>query len=211
MFYKSPNRGCSNNHFYSSEDKTYVSLISMIHWGYPIFINAFQYFPRGSFCVLAVIKTTVKENIYQSLKISYGSGIGEVLLAFTAFSSGMVVQEFFAMHIWLQFLIAGVLGVAGIYFIKTKQIEKRDKRKYSSIFSLLRSSFNVGIEGSSFNLILFFTGVFLGKVITLYGYGKLGTRIQKKKPDTNSSSLNRMIGIVLISLSLIQTAKLILF
>ncbi|WP_299762900.1 LysE family transporter [uncultured Dokdonia sp.] len=181
---------------------------------------------------LAVIKTTVKENIYQSLKISYGSGIGEVLLAFTAFSSGMVVQEFFAMHIWLQFLIAGVLGVAGIYFIKTKQIEKRDKRKYSSkyltgfalsvinppvliywvlVFSLLRSSFNVGIERSSFNLILFFTGVFLGKVITLYGYGKLGTRIQKKKPDTNSSSLNRMIGIVLISLSLIQTAKLILF
>lgn len=181
---------------------------------------------------LAVIKTTVKENIYQSLKISYGSGIGEVLLAFTAFSSGMVVQEFFAMHIWLQFLIAGVLGIAGIYFIKTKQIEKRDKRKYSSkyltgfalsvinppvliywvlVFSLLRSSFNVGIESSSFSLILFFTGVFLGKVITLYGYGKLGTRIQKKKPDTNSSSLNRMIGIVLISLSLIQTAKLIIF
>ncbi len=181
---------------------------------------------------LAVIKTTVKENIYQSLKISYGSGVGEVLLAFTAFSSGMVVQEFFAMHIWLQFLIAGVLGIAGIYFIKTKQIEKRDSRKYSSkyltgfalsvinppvliywvlVFSLLRSSFNLGLESSSLGLILFFTGVFLGKVTTLYGYGKLGTRIQKKKPNTNSSSLNRMIGIVLISLSLIQTAKLLLF
>jgi len=181
---------------------------------------------------LAVIKTTVKENIYQSLKISYGSGVGEVLLAFTAFSSGMVVQEFFAMHLWLQFMIAGVLGIAGIYFIKTKQIEKRDKRKYSSkyltgfalsvinppvliywvlVFSLLRSSFNVGLENSSFSLILFFMGVFLGKVITLYGYGKLGTRIQKKKPNTNSSSLNRMIGIILISLSLIQTAKLLLF
>ncbi|WP_299682306.1 LysE family transporter [uncultured Dokdonia sp.] len=181
---------------------------------------------------LAVIKTTVKENIYQSLKISYGSGVGEVLLAFTAFSSGMVVQEFFAMHVWLQFLIAGVLGIAGIYFIKTKQIEKRDSRKYSSkyltgfalsvinppvliywvlVFSLLRTSFHVGLEGSSFNLLLFFTGVFLGKVTTLYGYGKLGTRIQKRKSNTNSSSLNRMIGIVLISLSLIQTAKLLLF
>ena len=181
---------------------------------------------------LAVIKTTVQENIYQSLKISYGSGIGEVLLAFTAFSSGMVVQEFFAMHIWLQFLIAGILGAAGIYFIKTKQVEKRDSRKYSSkyltgfalsvinppvliywviVFSVLRSSFNLGLESSSLALILFFTGVFFGKVATLYGYGKLGTRIQKKKPDTNSSSLNRMIGVVLISLSLIQTAKLLLF
>lgn len=181
---------------------------------------------------LAVIKTTVQENIYQSLKISYGSGIGEVLLAFTAFSSGMVVQEFFAMHIWLQFLIAGILGAAGIYFIKTKQVEKRDSRKYSSkyltgfalsvinppvliywviVFSVLRSSFNLGLENSSLALILFFIGVFFGKVATLYGYGKLGTRIQKKKPDTNSSSLNRMIGVVLISLSLIQTAKLLLF
>lgn len=181
---------------------------------------------------LAVIKTTVQENISQSLKISYGSGIGEVLLAFTAFSSGMVVQDFFAMHLWLQFLIAGVLGTAGIYFIKTKQVEKRDSRKYSSkyltgfalsvinppvliywviVFSVLRSSFSVGLESSSLGFILFFIGVFLGKVATLYGYGKLGIRIQKKKSDTNSSSLNKMIGVVLISLCLIQTAKLLLF
>jgi threonine/homoserine/homoserine lactone efflux protein len=181
---------------------------------------------------LAVIKTTMQENIYQSLKISYGAGIGEVLLAFIAFSSGMVVQEFFAMHIWLQFLIAGILGIAGIYFIKTKQIEKRDKRKYSSkyvtgfalsvinppvliywvlIFSVLRSSFGIGLESYSLGFILFFLGVFLGKVVTLYGYGKLGTRIQKKKPNTNSASLNRMIGVVLLSLSLLQTAKLLLF
>jgi hypothetical protein len=78
---------------------------------------------------LTVIKTTVQENIYQSLKISYGAGIG----------------------------------------------------------------------------------VFLGKVTTLYGYGKLGTRIQKKKPNANATSLNRMIGVVLISLSLLQTTKLLLF
>lgn len=181
---------------------------------------------------LAVIKTTVKENISQSLKISYGAGIGEVFLAFIAFSSGMVVQEFFAMHVWLQFIIAGILGIAGIYFIKTKQIEKRDKRKYSSkyltgfalsvinppvliywvlIFSVLRNSFEIGLESYSLGFILFFLGVFLGKVATLYGYGKLGTRIQKKKPNTNASSLNRMIGVVLISLSLLQTAKLLLF
>ncbi len=181
---------------------------------------------------LAVIKTTVQENIYQSLKISYGAGIGEVFLAFIAFSSGMVVQDFFAMHVWLQFIIAGILGIAGIYFIKTKQIEKRDKKKYSSkyltgfalsvinppvliywvlIFSVLRNSFEIGLESYSLGFILFFLGVFLGKVATLYGYVKLGTRIQKKKTNTNGTSLNRMIGVVLISLSLLQTAKLLLF
>jgi len=33
---------------------------------------------------LAVIKTTINENIKQGLKISYGAGIGEVILAFLA-------------------------------------------------------------------------------------------------------------------------------
>lgn len=181
---------------------------------------------------LAVIKTTVKENIQQSLKISYGAGIGEVLLAFIAFSSGMVVQEFFEMHIWLQFLIAGILGIAGIYFIKTKQTEKKNKKKYSSkymtgftlsiinppvliywvlIFSVLRSSFSLELENYSLGFLLFFLGVFLGKVATLYGYGKLGVRIQKKKSSENSGALNRMIGVVLMSLSLLQTMKLLLF
>ena len=181
---------------------------------------------------LAVIKTTVKENIQQSLKISYGAGVGEMLLAFIAFSSGMVVQDFFTMHVWLQFLIAGILGIAGVYFIKTKQIEKRDKKKYNSkyitgfalsiinppvliywvlIFSVLRSSFGLELENYSLGFFLFFAGVFLGKVATLYSYGKLGTRIQKKKSPTSSSSLNRMIGVVLMSLSLLQTMKLLLF
>lgn len=181
---------------------------------------------------LAVIKITVKENIHQSLKISYGAGIGEVLLAFIAFSSGMVVQEFFAMHIWLQFLIAGILGIVGIYFIRTKQIEKRDKRAYRSkyvtgfalsvinppvliywvlIFSVLRSSFDLRLENYSLGFFLFFLGVFLGKVATLYGYGKLGVRIQKKESRSHTTSLNKMIGVVLISLSLLQTVKLLLF
>jgi len=181
---------------------------------------------------LAVIKTTVKENIQQSLKISYGASVGEMLLAFIAFSFGMVVQDFFKMHVWLQFLIAGILGVTGVYFIKTKQIEKRDKKKYSSkymtgfalsiinppvliywvlIFSALRSTFGLELENYSLGFFLFFAGVFLGKVATLYGYGKLGTRIQKKKTPTSSSSLNRMIGVVLMSLSLLQTMKLLLF
>lgn len=181
---------------------------------------------------LAVIKTTVKENIHQSLKISYGAGVGELLLAFIAFSSGMVVQDFFAMHVWLQFLIAGILGMTGIYFIKTKQIEKRDQKKYSSkyitgfalsvinppvliywvlIFSALRSSFGLELENYSLGFFLFFLGVFLGKVATLYGYGKLGARIQKRKSHTSSIALNKMIGVVLISLSLLQTMKLLLF
>ena len=181
---------------------------------------------------LAVIKTTVKENIQQSLKISYGAGVGEVVLAFIAFSSGMVVQEFFEMHLWVQFLIAGILGIAGVYFIKTKQTEKKDKKKYSSkymtgftlsiinppvliywvlIFSVLRSSFGLELENYSLGFFLFFSGVFSGKVATLYGYGKLGTRIQKKKSPTNTGSLNRMIGVILMSLSLLQTMKLLLF
>lgn len=179
---------------------------------------------------IAVVKTTVQEDICQSLKIGYGAGIGEVMLALIAFSSGMVVQEFFTMHLWVQGLVAGVLAMAGLYFIINRKKEKKESKKYGSkyltgfalsvinppvlvywvlVFSILRSSFNLD-GGYSVSLMLFFVGVFLGKVLILYAYGKLVNRIQKTKPQSGTS-MNKMIGVILISLSVIQTAKLVLF
>ena len=69
---------------------------------------------------LAVIKTTLQENIQESLKISYGAGIGEVLLALIAFSFGMMVQDFITMNLWIQVAGFVILGVVGIYLIRKK-------------------------------------------------------------------------------------------
>ncbi|EDP70831.1 hypothetical protein FBALC1_08728 [Flavobacteriales bacterium ALC-1] len=58
-----------------------------------------------------------------------------------------------------------------------------------------------------FLLTLFIIGVFLGKVITLYSYGKF-SYILKVKMKNITTSINRIIGALLVCISIFQFAKL---
>ena len=179
---------------------------------------------------LAVIKTSLQESHRESLKISYGAGLGEVLLVFIAFSSGMVVQDFFEMNLWVQYLVAALLATVGLYFTINKKENTESKPKKSSkyllgftlsvinppvliywilVFSLLAKWISSTSSNSVLWLGLFLSGVFIGKVATLYGYSKFGSHIQKKKPSSGSN-INRYIGITLIILACMQVIKLTL-
>lgn len=181
---------------------------------------------------LAVIKITLQEGQKESLKVSYGASIGEMLLAFIAFSSGMVVQDFFKMHLWIQYLVAALLAVVGIYFFLHKKSDvvrktKKQRSKYLLgftlsiinppvlifwifVFSLLSNFIGADFHNSTEWLLVFLAGVFLGKFATLYGYSKMGLHIQKKKTN-DSSNLNRYIGLTLVLLAFMQVTKLVLF
>lgn len=180
---------------------------------------------------MAVIKTTINHDIKESLKITYGAGIGEMLLAIIALTSGMVVQEFFTMHIWVQYLAAVILTLVGIYFMFLKKERSSQKRPLAKskyllgftlsvinppvlvywvlIFSLLNHFIGNTFLSSNIAILLFLGGVFLGKCITLYGYSKLGLYVQKKK-STEESQLNRVIGLILLCLGIIQFIKLLI-
>lgn len=176
---------------------------------------------------LAVIKTAVQKSIQEALKIGYGAGFGEVLLAFTALYFGMAVQEVFTMHIWIQILMLIALAATGIYFILKK--ESQHKRKFITkskyltgfvlslvnppvlvywvvAFSFLRSS--IDFPESMNALLILMAGVFIGKVVTLYGYSLLGKRWAAKR--SSSKSINPIIGTVLLFLSFFQGVKLLL-
>lgn len=181
---------------------------------------------------LAVIKTTLSKGYKDALKVTYGASLGEMLLAFIAFSSGMVVQDFFNMHLWVQYLVAAVLGAAGIYFLlHTSQQRAQEQQKKRSkhllgftlsvvnppvlvywilVFSLLHNSPTLGFEESTPWIVLFLAGVFFGKFATLYGYSKLGLHVQKKK-SSEGSHINRYIGVTLVLLACMQVTKLALF
>lgn len=178
---------------------------------------------------LAVIKTTVQENLHESLKISYGAGIGEVLLSLTAFSFGMIVQDFITMHIWVQISVFIALALIGLYLITRKSEKEKPPKPLGSkyftgfllsvinppvlvywvlVFSFLQATLNFNLDSTL--LFLFITGVFSGKVLTLYGYSKLGTHLATKKSNFKSN-INTLIGAVLIGLALLQGIKLLLF
>ncbi len=178
---------------------------------------------------LAVIKTTVQEGVQESLKISYGAGIGEVLIALIALSFGMMVQDFITLNSWVQVAVFIGLAVAGIYLIKKKKEKETSSKSLGSkyitgfilsvinppvllywalVFSFLRATIDFHPDATL--LVLFVAGIFSGKVLTLYGYSKLGTHLANKKPS-KKSNINSLVGSVLIGLSLIQGLKLLLF
>ena len=180
---------------------------------------------------LAVIKAAVNENIHQAMKISYGAGVGEVVLAFLALSFGMVVQDFFVMNLWIQWLLIAALIGIGIFMLRSRPKEEKDPSTFSSkyltgfllsiinppvliywivVFSILPKYFALSEMSDTLILLLFFTGVFLGKVITLYGYGKLGYLIQHRKGNFKCL-VNQIIGGVLMVIGLVQGVKLWFF
>ena len=132
------------------------------------------------------------------------------------------------MNLWVQYLVAAVLATVGLYFTLNKKENTESKRKKSSkyllgftlsvinppvliywilVFSLLGKWLSSAASISALWLGLFLSGVFIGKVATLYGYSRFGTHIQKKK-SSSGSNINRYIGITLIILACIQVIKL---
>lgn len=180
---------------------------------------------------IAVINTTLKQNAKQAFKIAITAGIAEVVLSYYALHCNMFVKDFFDDNIWVQILIVILLFIAGGFLFFKKQKEKTPKKKklsqskYATGFLLgilnppvliywviafgiinnndimlsLRSSFTV--------LFLFFFGVYLGKLITLYFYSRISVAI-KNKSENITLIINKVTGVLLIIIGFVQALKL---
>lgn len=180
---------------------------------------------------LAVVKTTAEENIKASLNISYGAALGEIIIALLALCFGMMAQTIYENNIWIQITFSVIMASLGIYFISKRQFAEENGRfkttkfvrgfffgvinppvliYWIALFSMLSGYFSIH-DGSPWPvLILFFSGVFIGKTATLYGYARLSKYIIAKNGHFKSM-LNRIIGVVLIVLAVVQGVKLLFF
>jgi len=185
---------------------------------------------------LAVIKTTSKDSLNKGMRIAFGAGVGEVLLAFMALCYSTVLTQFFEMNSWVQVAFIILFFVVGTLFYFSEKLTLFSKPKIALPGS--ESKFITGFILSVLNppvllfwilgitltqkyflpltdmssigvLLLFFAGVFLGKVAILYFYAKLGNGMQKKK-NTDASKLNRVIGIALVLLSTVQGIRFLI-
>ncbi|OUS00363.1 hypothetical protein A9Q86_10330 [Flavobacteriales bacterium 33_180_T64] len=180
---------------------------------------------------IAVINTTIKQNTKQAFKIAITAGIAEVILSYYALHCNLIVRDFFDRNMWIQILIVVILMAVGSFLVIKKNKEKTKKKnqltasKYATGFLLgilnppvliywviafgIINNNNLMLSlGSPLRLLfLFFAGVYLGKLLTLYLYSKFSSAI-KNKVQNISLVINKVTGILLIAIGLAQAIKL---
>ncbi|GAA4971623.1 LysE family transporter [Algibacter aquimarinus] len=180
---------------------------------------------------IAVINTTLKQNAKQAFKISIAAGIAEVLLSYYALHCNKPIKAFFNDNLWVQISIVIILFGAGSFLFFKKQSGHSTKKskitqsKYATGFILgiinppvliywviaygvlNNNDIMLSLQSSFSVLFLFFLGVYIGKLFTLYFYSIISTAI-KNKVQNISLVINKVTGILLIVIGFAQTIKL---
>lgn len=198
-----------------------------------IFVSITGALPLGAVNI-AVINTSVKENIKKASYIIFAAGTGELFLALFALNFSKELSAFFQDNQWIQITFSIFFLSLGIYFI----LFKNQKQKYKNTLktklpdSKLITGFLLAILNppvilywilsiSIVNkyifeltpkipllfLLLFFFGIYLGKTGTLFFYGRWGNKMVQQK-GVSKSKIFRVIGIVLVAISIFQSIKL---
>jgi len=180
---------------------------------------------------IAVINTTIKQNAKQAFKIAIAAGFAEVILSYYALHCNMVVRDFFDRNMWIQILIVTILMGVGSFLIFKKTKEKTPKKKkhksskYATGFFLgilnppvliywivafgiiNNNNLMLSLNSPLLVLFLFFVGVYLGKLLTLYFYSKFSMTI-KHRVQNITLVINKVTGILLLVIGIAQAIKL---
>lgn len=180
---------------------------------------------------IAVINTTLKQDAKQAFKIVIAAGIAEVILSFYALHCNTVVRNFIDMNMWIQISIVLILLAVGAFLLFKKTTSKSNtkksltKSKYATGFLLgllnppvliywiviigmiNKYNYSISIQSSLIILFLFFSGIYLGKIVTLYAYSRFSLFI-KEKSQNISVKVNKITGVLLIVIAVFQAVKL---
>ena len=198
-----------------------------------IFTTIIGAIPPGA-ANIAVINTSVKENIKKAFYIILAAGIGEVLLAFFALNFNMELSAFFQDNRWIQITFSIFLFGLGVYFLLFKYQNQRPQNTLKlklpnsklitgfllallnppvivywilSLSIINKYIFELTPKHPLFSLLLFFFGVYIGKTGTLYFYGRWGNKMVKQK-GISKVKISRVTGIGLVVISIFQSIKL---
>ncbi|WP_459211387.1 LysE family transporter [Aquimarina rhabdastrellae] len=182
---------------------------------------------------IAVINTTLNEGIKNTPKLITAAGIAEILLALISLYFSMLLLPFFHNNSWIQYFIIILFLCAGVFFLlkKTKKNNTLHHENPKLQFKML-TGFSLGILNPPviiywmlaisylneqtitlnhnlplFNLMLFITGVFIGKVTTLFAFAKVSSRL-KKNTNSFSEKTPKIIGFALLIVAIVQGLKI---
>jgi len=181
---------------------------------------------------LSVVQTTIQKDMVTAMKIAIAAGIAEILISYLALNYNVAVSGYLKENHGLQILISICIVFVGGFLLLKKQKQKDEKKRNSTVynglkgfllalinppvilfwlyvFSLLNEHMEYRINNRLpfVNLVLFFLGVYMGKVMALYLYSKFSKYIQKKINNV-SLYLDKSIGGVLVIIGFSQVIKL---
>jgi threonine/homoserine/homoserine lactone efflux protein len=175
---------------------------------------------------LSVMDAALKNNSRGAVQIAHGASLVEIFFALVALLAGAKLSPLFEGNQVVHYFVFAVLLVSGLLFWFKKNKEKTLKEHRKSLGFLKGALLNiVSIQvllfwflaatvlstkqwlPNSFPEVLFFlTGVWLAKMGVLKGYAFLAKKVATHA-EKFSANTNRIIGIVLIGVAIVQFVK----
>lgn len=176
---------------------------------------------------LSVLESALSISKAESMRIALGATLVEVLFAIIAIFAGGIIHKLLISNPFVDFFSFTILFSIGLFFWFKKK-DSQNPTKYSltgytkgivlnlvSVQVLLFWVIAISIVLSKqlmifslVNLILFLLGAGIGKLIVLSLYSWMGKKITSKYQAFNAN-VNRIIGAILIALSVIQVVDII--
>lgn len=176
---------------------------------------------------LTVMEVSIKQNTSKSMSVAFGAALVEILFALTALLAGNMLSGYFNGNLTVKYSVVLVLIVSGVFFWfkKSNVLNVNTKRHPNGflkgillnlvsiqvlLFWFLAATFlsvrNL-FPSSLLQISLFISGVWIGKLVVLYMYALLGSKIIRQS-QLISQNINRIIGFMLVAISIVQFIKL---
>ena len=173
---------------------------------------------------LTVVKTTVDHNAARGTEVALAASLVEMAEALVAIWFGMVINNYLETNLLLRLLIAlAFIGLVGFIFTrKSKPKLEQPAQDQDSffkkglliaalnpqaipfwIFALAAISQYFEFQYEGLYLVAFLIGVFVGKLIALYGFVVASTYL-KAHLEQSSVLVNRILASVLLLIGISQ-------
>jgi len=175
---------------------------------------------------LTVLNVTFEKGNRVAIKMAHGAALVEVVFGLTALLAGGVLASYIKGNLIISYTTAAVLIIGGVFFILKKQRSINSRVSGSSgflkgillnlvsiqvfLFWILAIAFLSSRELLQYDLVsvlLFISGIWLGKMAVLWLYMNLSNRYLSRSRII-SKNINTIIGIVLFGLAFVQVLKI---
>ncbi|PCI76428.1 MAG: hypothetical protein COB20_10675 [SAR86 cluster bacterium] len=173
---------------------------------------------------LAVVKTTVDYDRRGGIELAFAASLIEILQALIAICFGMLISSFLDSNVVVKFFLAFVFVALAVFIFtrKPKPVLELDSKRPATffrngliiaglnpqavpfwIFALATVSQYFEFQYIGLTLIAFLLGVFVGKLLALYGFVVASTYL-KAHLQESSTLVNRLLASILLFIGLSQ-------